>query len=249
MGANAQLTVPTFSTGQTLSADALNQSARTGVPVFAGTSERDAGFGGSGEKTLAEGQLCYLESTNVVQYYDGSTWATVGPAPASTAALELVTTVTISAASTTNVDNCFTSTYQNYQLVMNITTSANTGIAMRMRVGGSDNSTSNYGIAYRYNALTQNNVGDAVSVGQTQFNLHISNICRAINGTYTFYNPQVADRTTAAFSNTQADNSVSDFYSFRGGLEFNATTQFDGFSIYTGGAPTISGTIKIYGMR
>jgi len=57
----------------------MNQSARTGVPVFAGTVERDAAFGGTGEKTLAEGQLCYLESTNVVQYYDGATWATVGP--------------------------------------------------------------------------------------------------------------------------------------------------------------------------
>ncbi len=39
----------------------MNQSARTGVPVFADTTARDAGFGGSGEKTLAEGQLCYLE--------------------------------------------------------------------------------------------------------------------------------------------------------------------------------------------
>jgi len=79
MGANAQTTVPTFVTSQVLTSDQMNQSARTGVPVFAGTVERDAAFGGTGEKTLAEGQLCYLESTNVVQYYDGATWATVGP--------------------------------------------------------------------------------------------------------------------------------------------------------------------------
>jgi len=82
MGANAQTTVPTFTAGQVLTADQQNQSARTGVPVFAGTTERDAAFGGAGEKTLAEGQLCYLESTNVVQYYDGSSWATVGPSTA-----------------------------------------------------------------------------------------------------------------------------------------------------------------------
>lgn len=79
MGANAQTTVPTFAIGQVLEAAQLNQSARTGVPVFAGTTERDAAFGGTGEKALAEGQLCYLESTNVVQYYDGASWATVGP--------------------------------------------------------------------------------------------------------------------------------------------------------------------------
>ena len=79
MGANAQTTVPTFVASQVLTADQQNQSARTGVPVFAGTTERDAAFGGAGEKTLAEGQLAYLESTNVVQYYDGAAWATVGP--------------------------------------------------------------------------------------------------------------------------------------------------------------------------
>ncbi len=78
MGANAQTTVPTFTAGQVLTAAELNNSARTGVPVFADTTARDAAFGGAGEKTLAEGQLCYLESTNKVQYYDGAAWANLG---------------------------------------------------------------------------------------------------------------------------------------------------------------------------
>ena len=78
MGANAQTTVPTFTAGQVLTADQQNQSARTGVPVFATTVTRDAAFGGAGEKTLAQGQLCYLESTNKVQYYDGAAWANLG---------------------------------------------------------------------------------------------------------------------------------------------------------------------------
>lgn len=78
MGANAQTAVPTFTTGQVLTADQMNQSARTGVPVFADTTARDAAFGGSGEKTLAEGQLCYLESTDKVQFYNGTSWANLG---------------------------------------------------------------------------------------------------------------------------------------------------------------------------
>jgi hypothetical protein len=56
----------------------MNQSARTGVPVFADTTARDAAFGGTGEKTLAEGQLCYLESTDKVQFYNGTSWANLG---------------------------------------------------------------------------------------------------------------------------------------------------------------------------
>jgi hypothetical protein len=78
MGANAQTSVPTFVASQVLTAQQLNDSARTGVPVFADTTARDAAFGGSGEKVLAEGQLCYLEDTNKVQYYDGAAWANLG---------------------------------------------------------------------------------------------------------------------------------------------------------------------------
>jgi hypothetical protein len=78
MGANAQTAVPTFTSGQVLTAAQMNQSARTGVPVFADSTARDAAFGGSGEKTLAEGQLCYLEDTNKVMFYDGSAWANLG---------------------------------------------------------------------------------------------------------------------------------------------------------------------------
>jgi hypothetical protein len=78
MGANAQTRVPTFVANQVLNDFDLNQSARTGVPVFADTTTRDAAFGGPGEKTLAEGQLCYLESTDKVQFYNGSAWANLG---------------------------------------------------------------------------------------------------------------------------------------------------------------------------
>ena len=77
MGVNQQTSVPAFTSGQVLTAQQQTE-INTGVPVFAGTTERDAAFGGAGEKVLAEGQLCYLESTNKVQYYDGSAWANLG---------------------------------------------------------------------------------------------------------------------------------------------------------------------------
>jgi hypothetical protein len=77
MGANAVTSVPTYVAGQVLDASRLNVT-NSGVPVFADTTARDAGFGGTGEKVLAEGQLCYLESTNKVQSYDGSSWANLG---------------------------------------------------------------------------------------------------------------------------------------------------------------------------
>ncbi len=76
---NEQTSVPLYASGEVLTAANMNISAGTGVPVFATTATRDAAFGGANEKTLAEGQLCYLSASNIVQYYDGAAWATVGP--------------------------------------------------------------------------------------------------------------------------------------------------------------------------
>ena len=77
--ANEQTTVPLFVAAEVLTAADMNLSAGTGVPVFSNSTTRDAGFGGAGEKVLAEGQLCYLSDSNIVQYYSGASWATVGP--------------------------------------------------------------------------------------------------------------------------------------------------------------------------
>jgi len=77
MGLNAQTAVPVFTAGQVLTAAQVTQ-INTGIPVFATTTTRDAAFGGSGEKTLAQGQFCYLESTGKLQVYSGSSWLNVG---------------------------------------------------------------------------------------------------------------------------------------------------------------------------
>lgn len=77
MGANAQTSVPKYAAAEVLTAANMNISAGTGVPVFATTVTRDAAFGGASEKVLAEGQLAYIEASNIVQYYDGAAWASV----------------------------------------------------------------------------------------------------------------------------------------------------------------------------
>jgi hypothetical protein len=77
MGANAQIAVPVFTSGQVLTAAQVTQ-INTGVPVFATTVTRDAAFGGTGEKTLAEGQFAYIEATKATQYYNGSAWVGIG---------------------------------------------------------------------------------------------------------------------------------------------------------------------------
>ena len=73
MGANAQTSVPVFTAGQVLTAQQQTE-INTGIPVFATTTTRDAAFGGTGEKTLAEGQFAYIEASDTTQYYNGTSW-------------------------------------------------------------------------------------------------------------------------------------------------------------------------------
>ena len=136
MGANAQTSVPLFAAGEVLTAANQNISAGTGVPVFATTTTRDAAFGGSGEKVLAEGQLAYIEASNVVQYYDGAAWATVGP-----------TTSGVVQVKSTTKDDTFTMSSSTFadvtSLSVSITpTSASNKVLVRAVVQGSGNSSS-----------------------------------------------------------------------------------------------------------
>jgi len=79
MGANATTFVPAYVAGEVLTAADLSVT-NSGIPVFATTVTRDAAFGGTGEKTLAEGQFAYLEDSNVTQYYDGAAWQSLSRA-------------------------------------------------------------------------------------------------------------------------------------------------------------------------
>lgn len=244
MGANAQTSVPTFTAGDVLTAANMNISARTGVPVFAGTAERDAAFGGTGEKTLAEGQLCYLESTNVVQYYDGSNWATVGP---STPALVVVKAETaFTTASSVTADNIFSATYRSYKMVINYTTSTTNRINARLRVGGASTSTT----TYNSQSLDADNTTISGGRGSSETSVGIAT---STNGTFNascevmIYNPFIATPTT--FASTQIYSSgalTSPGINIRGGNQ-TGSTSFDGIELLVS-TGTMTGNYTIYGL-
>ena len=244
MGANAQTSVPSFTAGEVLSAANMNLSARTGVPVFADSTARDAGFGGTGEKVLAEGQLCYLESTNVVQYYDGSVWATVGPATSSALVYITGATFTTSAA-VTFANDTFTSTYNNYLVVMNFGSSnSSTTLGLQYRDNVGTKSTANYysgTSGYRYNAAAANRNTNA-GTSATLFGMGGSGSNATENVMFMVSNP------TSATSNT-----VCTFYFYTddaggaGGCRYAVLEAHTGL-VLTPSAGTITGTYRVYGI-
>lgn len=66
-----------FSDGEILTAAKLDD-VNCGIHVFANSTARTNAYGGTGERTLVEGEFSYLADTNTTQYYDGSSWLTLG---------------------------------------------------------------------------------------------------------------------------------------------------------------------------
>ena len=248
MGANAQTSVPTFTAGEVLTAANMNISARTGVPVFADSTARDAAFGGTGEKTLAEGQLCYLESTNVVQYYDGSVWATVGPSSA--AGLVYLTGATFTTATSFSLpDNTFTSTYTNYRLHIVVTAvTSDADFTMRMRASGSDNTTTNYEYGYVQTDSSSATVSGITANSQTSFNLaEQDNAVIRYRVELDVLTPQLA-QPTAIFGSLSYVNKAASSTFFRqlGGVHVG-TSSFDSLSFISSVASSITGSYRVYG--
>jgi hypothetical protein len=73
----AVTSVTNFSDGNVLTATALN-AVNCGIHVYADAAARNAAYGGSGERTLVEGEYAYLLDTNQTLVYDGSNWVSVG---------------------------------------------------------------------------------------------------------------------------------------------------------------------------
>jgi hypothetical protein len=236
--ANTQTSVPVFTAGQVLTAAQQNQ-INTGIPVFADSSARDAAFGGTGEKTLAEGQFAYLESTNATQYYDGAVWQAV----ASVGGLVCVKAETaVSAAASATADTIFTSAYTNYLLLVNFTTSADQ-LCIKLRASGvstgSGYNTQQLGVdnttVTGARVTSQSEIRIQQSTGaESSSVIHIFNPQLAIPTRFTMHTAlNIANYTTGLQLNMRASNQ-------------SGSTAFDGIELLALSG-TWTGNYAIYG--
>ena len=235
--ANTQTTVPLFVANAILTAAQQNISAATGVPVFATSVTRDAAFGGS-NKALAEGQLCYLEDSNVVQYYDGAAWATVGPATAS--GLTLIKTQTIgTTVSSVAVTAAFSATYNAYKIIVDGGVGSATAL-LGMVLGST--ATGYYEAAVRANYST--GTVDSGSQANGSSFARIGNVnANFINLAVDVINPFAAKYTLV--------NGM--FISATQGGQFSGyladTTSYTAFTLSPASGTLTGGNIKVYGYQ
>jgi hypothetical protein len=237
--ANEQTTVPLFVAAEVLTAADMNLSAGTGVPVFSNSTTRDAGFGGAGEKVLAEGQLCYLSDSNIVQYYSGASWNTVGP---TTSGLTLISATTIgTTVSTVTVTGCFSSTYDNYKVIINGGVGSINQIGILMTLGSNASGVQGVAVGADYgsaavSADAANNIAAFEWAGQASTGgIYMSGDIIA---------PNLAKYTYGSFSGSRFNNNVYVTGAF---YEIVNNTQFTAFTLTLNQGTLTGGTIRVYG--
>jgi len=227
-----------FATGDILTAASANgYLASQTVMVFASSAARASAI-----TSPQEGMVTYLKDTNAIEYYSGSAYVAVG---GSSGALTLLSTTSFSAVSSISLPtDSFTATYDDYLVMLNITTSS-TGqyIQARLRSAGTDNTAATYASGYfavlMGSSTTVNDNGGATQTSFTKFG-YAENALPSYSLAY-IRSPKASRRT--AYSGNLVGYANEQL--LLGGT-FSNTTSFDSMTFIVSG--TITGAVSVYGI-
>jgi hypothetical protein len=155
-------------------------------------------------------------------------------------------TVTFSGVSSISLNGVFSETYTSYKIVLtNVKSSQYTEIQARLRVSGSNNTSSNYNSLQTYTAINNAGAGHDKFPATTYWIFANVTANGQIDSWYDIWNPYATTLTQYSFTHAKRYD-TGDHYNMVGGGVFNATTSFDGLSIIAS-AGTITGTLSVYG--
>jgi hypothetical protein len=160
-------------------------------------------------------------------------------------ALTLISTSNFTTQAAVSFNDVFDSTYTNYKILLNITTSTGLAVSFRFRNAGSDISSSNYfWHAAKSDSQTTTYGTAATANGGSSFAITATDIAAFVSGSLDVFSPAIATGKRIHGFATYFTSDRS-----RGGqaiLGFNASAAYDGCTIFvpTG---TITGNISIYG--
>ena len=156
-------------------------------------------------------------------------------------------TVSFSAASSVSLNDVFSSIYTNYRIAINLTSAAASQVLMRLRVSNADNTTSNYTAALYY---LRSNISQANGAGFTgpanSWALATDANSISYESVIELYEPFETQVTKGNQSGFYSGYSPRQDYGISpGGLVFDGTTSFTGFTLLSNS--TITGTVSVYG--
>jgi hypothetical protein len=184
-------------------------------------------------KTFTTGEVLTASDTNTYLANSGLVYITSG-ALSSTA---------------TNFAGCFTSTFNNYRIVIDgINVSASADIYIQFLNGTTPKTTNSYFWAYTglridgvaMNTNSSNNTKAYTGISSTVGGLVLG------SGSLDIFGPQQTQRTWISGSSVGYE---TDYVTHSGMALWNGTESFDGFRVLTQSASTVTGNVTIYGYR
>ena len=150
--------------------------------------------------------------------------------------------VTFTGASSVSLNGVFTSAYNNYRILIDLTSAASPAFYSRLRKSGTD-ATTNYNFQGFYFENTTVSAFRSTSVAQWQL-FDLSTDLHAI--TIDLFNPYVNAKTSAIVSDIKNTNSSPIFGGYANG--HNTTDTYDGITFYPASS-TVTGSISVYGYK
>lgn len=163
-------------------------------------------------------------------------------------ALVLIHNEDFSGVASVSVNSKFSSTYENYLVVLsNYSSSATADLQVRLRASGTDDSTGNH---YQYGASRVNEAGGVGQINSSSANQWVPMTpqgAAASDGgmSMTVQRPALADTTIVYWLGGVRDSNMR---SYTGMGHNTQATAYDGFTLLPASG-TFSGTLRIYGMR
>lgn len=230
-----------FTTGDVLTAaDANGYLASQVVMVFADAAARTAAI-----TSPQEGMISYLKDTNATEYYSGSAWTSI--APAASGAMTLLSTTTLTGASTTV--STISGAYQDLYVLVTGMTNATANGSFRVAINGSTSLSSSTGIFYAnaaggnftlYNDYTSRYAGNNSGLLRTDAN-------NSYMLTIFDYASTTAPKTYQNILTGLDGNSSNYIQQGQGGHNSNSAVTSLVFS--NAGGNWSTGTVRVYGVK
>jgi len=155
--------------------------------------------------------------------------------------------ITFSAASSVSIDNIFTSTYDNYRIMLNYNGTNGAALNLRFRTNGVDNSSASYAYSLMRLGMNGSQYNTVNSGSATSYLLnHTWAGANAVN--LDFSKPFASLRTIVSGNILGTDSTTA---AIDGGLNvgyYTAEVSFTGFSLIPASG-TITGDIQVYGYK
>jgi len=194
-----------------------------------------------------DGQVIYETDTDKTLVWNGSAWVFLSTSRSNPGGLDLVKAQTaFTTSSAVNVDSVFSTTYDEYQINIAVTSaSANTGLNFRLRGGGTTQSGSDY-YGYTTGTSPSNTSDNYASSGAT------AHVLIGLYGASLYHFAMVrisgvalAQKTvwrSEGYGFTTSGGNVT----YQGGCNHNLATAYDGFTLLPGSG-TMTGWYSVYG--